>query len=52
MLKERNWLKMTMGQAPEALPEPPKTPRRRPLIYVYDTPPQYTTRFLEYRIWG
>ena len=31
--------------------EKPVSPtRKRPLIYVYDSPPPYTTRMLQYRL--
>jgi hypothetical protein len=34
---------------PPALHKDPP-PRKRPLIYVYNTPPQYTTRVHQYRL--
>jgi hypothetical protein len=49
-LATRPWLKAHVGLTPEAQPVLPSTPRRRPLIYVYELPPEYTTRMHQYRI--
>ena len=35
---------------PAAQDPPPAPSRKRPLIYVYDMPPEFTTRILQYRI--
>ncbi|KAG2501893.1 hypothetical protein HYH03_000391 [Edaphochlamys debaryana] len=57
---DRPWLNQVMQIPPAALESPPPT-RRRPLIYVYDVPPAFTTRMLQYalvstackwRVWG
>ncbi len=39
-------------QAPPAAqdPPPPTQQRKRPFIYVYDLPPAYNTRMLQYRV--
>ncbi|KAG1665166.1 hypothetical protein FOA52_005547 [Chlamydomonas sp. UWO 241] len=52
LLAAKPWLKPTMRHAPEAVAEqlPPQATRMRPLIYVYDMPPEFTTRFWQYRI--
>lgn len=47
------WLKTPgLGKVPiAALEAPPaELTRKRPLIYVYDSPPPYTTRMLQYRL--
>lgn len=37
-LSTRKWLMPVISWAPEARPKLPQTPRKRPLIYVYDLP--------------
>ncbi|GAX80495.1 hypothetical protein CEUSTIGMA_g7933.t1 [Chlamydomonas eustigma] len=56
-LPNRPWLRTVAAIAPEALPESTTTPpqsnpreeQRRPLIFVYDLPPEYNARMLQYR---
>lgn len=50
MLATRPWLRAHVALTPEAQPKLPDTPRRRPLVYIYDLPPEFTTRMLQYRI--
>ena len=48
---DRPWLKDFAVVPPAALPEPPAgLQRKRPFIYVYDMPPAYTSRMLQYRV--
>ena len=50
---QQRHLEAVVEIAPEAAaPEPPTPPtlRKRPLIYVYDLPPEYTTRMLQYKV--
>ncbi len=48
---ERPWLKEFAVVPPAALPKPPEgLQRKRPFIYVYDMPPAYTSRMLQYRV--
>ena len=47
--QSRPWLKDTI-RTPAAADPPPSSHRRRPLIYVYDAPPEYNTRMLQYRV--
>jgi hypothetical protein len=50
-LEKKPWLKSVVDIAPEALPSPPADlQRKRPLIYVYDLPPEYVSRMLQYKI--
>ena len=47
----RPWLKPFARLPPAALPSPPADKqRKRPFIYVYDMPPAYTGRMLQYRL--
>jgi hypothetical protein len=49
--KGRPWIKEFAKLPTAALPEPPAgLQRRRPFIYVYDMPPAYTSRMLQYRL--
>jgi hypothetical protein len=50
VLSARPWLNHTLVIPPAALDAPPAgLPRRRPLIYVYNLPAEFTTRLLQYR---
>lgn len=42
------WQQLIMGSVPASLDPPPAPTRPRPLIYVYDMPPEFTTRMLQY----
>lgn len=44
------WLKRPSAVPAEAREVPALPTRKRPLIYVYDVPPPYTTRMLQYRL--
>jgi hypothetical protein len=47
----RPWIKPFAAMPPAALPDPPAdASRKRPFIYVYDMPPAYTSRMLQYRL--
>ncbi|KAL6749482.1 exostosin-like glycosyltransferase [Haematococcus lacustris] len=46
------WLRQHVGLPLEAQPQLPSTPRKRPLIYIYDLPPAYNARMLQYRVYG
>ena len=47
----RPWLKLFVNTPLSALPSPPADKqRKRPFIYVYDMPPAYTGRMLQYRL--
>jgi len=48
--KERPWLKPHVMPVPAALDPPPRSSRKRPLIYVYDLPPEFNSRLLQYRV--
>ncbi|GIL78717.1 hypothetical protein Vretimale_380 [Volvox reticuliferus] len=48
----RPWIKKTAIAPPASLPIPPMRVHPRPLIYVYDMPPEYHSRMLQYRIAG
>ncbi|KAL6745749.1 exostosin-like glycosyltransferase [Haematococcus lacustris] len=48
--ESRPWLRQHVGLPLEAQPQLPSTPRKRPLIYIYDLPPAYNARMLQYRI--
>ena len=37
---DKPWISAIAAVAPEAEVVPPSEPRRRPLIYVYDLPPE------------
>jgi hypothetical protein len=50
LLSSRPWLAAHVAVTPEALPQPPPTPRKRPFIYVYDLPPLYNAHMLQYRM--
>ena len=39
-LVEKPWISAVVAVAPEAEEVSPSEPRRRPLIYVYDVPPE------------
>ena len=39
-LMDKPWISAIAAVAPEAEVVPPSEPRRRPLIYVYDLPPE------------
>ncbi|EFJ52271.1 acetylglucosaminyltransferase [Volvox carteri f. nagariensis] len=49
-LSQRPWLRGTVVVPPASLPEPQMPTQMRPLIYVYDMPPAYHSRMLQYRI--
>ncbi|GLI62946.1 hypothetical protein VaNZ11_005800 [Volvox africanus] len=44
------WLEPLIVIPPASLPVPASPTRPRPLIYVYDVPPEYTSRMLQYRV--
>ncbi|PNH07164.1 hypothetical protein TSOC_006410 [Tetrabaena socialis] len=46
----RPWLAAATVTPPAALPVPALPTRPRPLIYVYDVPPDFTFRMLQYRL--
>ena len=51
-LKDTPWIHAVAAIAPEAMLEPPSgelANRRRPLIYVYDIPAEYTSKMLQFR---
>ncbi|PNH11304.1 putative glucuronosyltransferase [Tetrabaena socialis] len=48
----RSWLNPAVRMPPAALPTPATPTRPRPLIFVYDMPPEYNSRFLQYRFGG
>ncbi|KAL6745753.1 exostosin-like glycosyltransferase [Haematococcus lacustris] len=52
LLESRPWLRQHVGLPLEAQPQLPSTPRKRPLIYIYDLPPAYNARMLQYRVYG
>ncbi|KAJ9511254.1 hypothetical protein QJQ45_017152, partial [Haematococcus lacustris] len=52
LLESRPWLRQHVGLPLEAQPQLPSTPRKRPLIYIYDLPPAYNARMLQYRVHG
>lgn len=52
LFNKRPWLKVQVGPALEAQPELPKTPRKRPLIYIYDLPAEFNTRLFQYKLHG
>ena len=47
-LAARPYLQGVMHVIKAALPTPPAASRPRPLIYVYDMPPEYTSRMWQY----
>jgi hypothetical protein len=48
---QRPWIKPFSQLAKAALAQPAAgTTRKRPFIYVYDMPPAYTSRMLQYRM--
>ncbi|KAG2445204.1 hypothetical protein HYH02_008672 [Chlamydomonas schloesseri] len=49
---ERPWLRPVVAIPPAAQEVPAISTRPRPLIYVYDVPPEYTSRMLQYRNFG
>jgi hypothetical protein len=49
LLSRRPWLAAHVSPTPEAQSELPSTPRMRPLIYVYELPPEFSSRMLQYR---
>jgi hypothetical protein len=46
----RRWLKPYTTPPPAALPDHKEQQRKRPFIYVYDLPPAYNSRMLQYRL--
>ena len=44
------YIEAVVAVAPEAEAVPPSEPRRRPLIFVYDLPPEYVARMLQYKV--
>ena len=48
------YIEAVVAVAPEAEAVPPSELRRRPLIFVYDLPPEYVARMLQYKVhrWG
>ncbi|MEW5310146.1 MAG: hypothetical protein WDW38_001973 [Sanguina aurantia] len=50
--ESKPWLKETVGIPPAAAAVPAAPTRKRPLIYIYDMPPEFTTRMHQYRISG
>ncbi len=51
MQEQRPWLKSFATLPPAAMPLMPSgTTRKRPFIYIYDMPPAYTSRMLQYRV--
>ncbi len=46
----KHWLNNVVVVPPALLDPPPVAARLRPLIYVYDLPPDYNVRMLEYRV--
>ena len=50
-MDKKPWVKAVVEIAPEALPSPPPDLlRKRPLIYIYDLPPEFVSRMLQYKI--
>ncbi len=62
-MSKKPWLRPVLVQPPAALPAPPDKPagggaaaaggpvgRMHPLIYIYDMPPEFTTRMLQYKL--
>ena len=49
-MRDRPWLKEVMRQIPSAANPQSRPTRKRPLIYVYDLPPEFNTRHLQYRL--
>jgi hypothetical protein len=49
--EQRPWIQAFASLPPAAMPLMPRgTTRKRPFIYIYDMPPAYTSRMLQYRI--
>ncbi|KAI8471681.1 MAG: hypothetical protein J3K34DRAFT_506016 [Monoraphidium minutum] len=48
--KGKPWLAMVARRPPASLAQPAGATRRRPFIFVYDTPAPYAARMLQYRI--
>ena len=46
---QRSWLDKVVKEPLASLEPPPAAMRRRPLIYIYDLEPMYSTRMLQYR---
>jgi hypothetical protein len=49
-IRHRPWLQATSAVPPASLVPPPAATRKRPLIYIYDLPPEFNTRMLQYRV--
>lgn len=45
----RPWLKAGLTPLPSLQTEADTAPRKRPLIYVYDTYPEFNTDIMQYR---